>query len=414
MVNILYFVKKSLKMEFIDFLGEMLGITKDFAVTKIEKNEVEKTINIYIEYIQKTYSKGGKEYSIYDRTPVRRWQHLNWFEYKCYLIGSLPRYVDKDGKPKVIDINFAPPQKGYTHLFAREIIYALKKVRVQSTVADLFNTTDYIVRSIMESAVEYGLEERGLVTDFKNVSLDEKAYTKGHHYATILMDSDKNIVLDMVEGRKEKDVKQLFITVSGNKKQPQITRVNMDMWRPFMNTIKEIAPTAIIVHDKFHLFKKLSEAIDKTRRKEVKDNPQLKNQKYTVLKNAENRTEAQQEAFNQLVKDNLKTSHAWLIRENFKGIFSDKINATLNYKAWRENALSYSITAVNKVIKTFDRHLEGILNAIITGTSSANHENKNGLIQSVIAKARGFRNFERFRINALFYFGKLNLIPQNI
>ena len=33
-------------MEFIDFLGEMLGITKDFAVTKIEKNEFEKTINI--------------------------------------------------------------------------------------------------------------------------------------------------------------------------------------------------------------------------------------------------------------------------------------------------------------------------------------------------------------------------------
>lgn len=76
--------------------------------------------------------------------------------------------------------------------------------------------------------------------------------------------------------------------------------------------------------------------------------------------------------------------------------------------------MSYSITAVNKVVKTFDRHLEGILNAIITQTSSAKHENKNGLIQSVIAKARGFRNFERFRINVLFYFGKLNLIPQNI
>ena len=38
-------------MEFIDFLGEMLGITKDFAITKIEKNEFEKTINIHIEYL---------------------------------------------------------------------------------------------------------------------------------------------------------------------------------------------------------------------------------------------------------------------------------------------------------------------------------------------------------------------------
>jgi len=51
---------------------------------------------------------------------------------------------------------------------------------------------------------------------------------------------------------------------------------------------------------------------------------------------------------------------------------------------------------------------------MITQTSSAKHENMNGKIQSVIAKARGFLNFERFRINILFYFGKLNLNPQKI
>lgn len=401
-------------MEFIDFLGEMLGITKDFAVTKIKKNEFEKTINIHIEYLPNTYSKNGKEYAIYDRTPTRKWQHLNWFEYKCYLIGSLPRYIDEGGKPKVIDINFAPPQKGYTHLFAREIIYALKKVRVQSTVANLFNTTDYIVRSIMESAVENGLKTRGLVKGFKNISLDEKAYTKGHHYATILIDSDTNTVLDMVDGRKEDDTQKLFINVSGEAKQPQLNRVNMDMWKPFMNTIKSIAPQATIVHDKFHLFKMLSEAIDKTRKKEVKDHPQLKGQKYTVLKNTSNRTETQQAIFEQLIKDNLKTSQAWLIRENFKEVFTDKQNVESNYKKWKENALTFSINAVNKVIATFDRHLKGIINAITTNSSSAKHENKNGAIQSVIAKARGFRNFERFRINTLFYFGKLNLISQNI
>lgn len=401
-------------MEFIDFLGEMLGITKDFAVTKIEKNEFDKTINIHIKYLPKTYSKSGKEYAIYDCTPVRKWQHLNWFEYKCYLIGSLPRHIADDGNPKVIDISFAPPQKGYTHLFAREVIFALKKVRVQSTVADLFQTSDYIVRSIMESAVESGLEKRGLVKDFKNISLDEKAYTKGHHYATILIDSDTNTVLDMVEGRKEEDTKKLFVNVSGETKQPQLNRVNMDMWKPFMNTIKSIAPQAIIVHDKFHLFKMLSDAIDKTRKKEVKDNPQLKGQKYAVLKNANNRTETQQAIFEQLIKDNLKTSQAWLIRENFKGVFANKQNVESNYKRWKENALTFSINAVNKVIATFDRHLIGIINAIITSTSSAKHENKNGAIQSVVAKARGFRSFERFKINVLFYFGNLNLAPQNI
>ena len=70
----------------------------------------------------------------------------------------------------------------------------------------------------MESAVGNGLEERGLVKDFKNISLDEKAYTKGHNYATILIDGDTNTVLDMVKGRKEEDTKKLFINVSGETK----------------------------------------------------------------------------------------------------------------------------------------------------------------------------------------------------
>ena len=48
------------------------------------------------------------------------------------------------------------------------------------------------------------------------------------------------------------------------------------MWKPFMKTIKDIAPQELIVHDKFHLFKTLSEAIAKTRRKEVLKNPLLK------------------------------------------------------------------------------------------------------------------------------------------
>jgi transposase len=265
----------------------------------------------------------------------------------------------------------------------------------------------------MENAVYFGLEKRGFVTDFKHISLDEKAYAQGHKYTTILIDSDTNVVLDLVDGRKEKDVKELFFNVSGKKKQPQIERINMDMWRPFMNVAKDIC-NGIIVHDKFHLFKKLSEAIDQTRRKEVKINPTLKKQRYTVLKNKENRTEAQQSVFDELLKNNLKTAHAWLIRENFKLIFSDPISAKLNYEKWKIDALSYSISAVNRVIKTFDRHLSGIINAITSKTSSAKHENKNGAIQAVIAKARGFKNFHRFRINILFYFGNLNLNPQNI
>jgi hypothetical protein len=58
------------------------------------------------------------------------------------------------------------------------------------------------------------LRKRGFITDFKNVSLDEKAYMPGHEYATILIDADKNCILNLTEGRKEKSVKALFFELN--------------------------------------------------------------------------------------------------------------------------------------------------------------------------------------------------------
>ena len=102
-------------MDFADFLREMLGITQDFGITKIEKFEEEKVIKIHLIYLHKSYKKADKKYTLYDHLPEREWQHLSWFDYKCYLVCSLPRYIDQEGKAKVIEVEFADKNKGYTH-----------------------------------------------------------------------------------------------------------------------------------------------------------------------------------------------------------------------------------------------------------------------------------------------------------
>ena len=404
-------------MDFLDFLKEMLGITDDFGIVNIEKIErPEKIIRIYLNYLPRDYTLNEKRYSIYDLCEQREWQHLSWFDYKCYIVCRLPRYIKEDKKVAVIEPNFAPKGRSYTHLFSSKIITLLQTIRVQKTVAEILQTTAYIVRSVMEDVVEKATNERGLINDFENISIDEKAYAKGHEYATILIDSDKEYVIDMHEGREEKSLETLMYLVSEQETQPQLKRVNIDMWQPYMNGMSKLAPQALLVHDKFHLIKKLSEAINKTRQKEVVESDMLRKQKYTVLKNAENRTAKQQEQFKLIDEANLKTAQAWHIRENFKLLFDvcSKQNAKELLEEWIKESRAKSIYNVNLVLKTFENHLQGIINAITTRTSSALHENLNGKIQSVIAKARGFINFERFRINVLFYFGNLKLKPQKI
>jgi transposase len=397
-------------MEFLPFLQEMLGITTDFGISVVERIESpEKIIRITIKYMEPECLIDGYYRKIYDYAPEREWQHLNWFDYKCYIIAKLPRYIEVDNTIVTYRPNFAPKGRGYTNLFKSKVLVLLQSIRIQSKVAKLLQTTPYIVRSIMEDAVNEALLLRGPVTDFKNISIDEKSYKPGHEYATILMDSDKECIIDMHEGRKEKSLEALFNMVSDKYTQPQIEIVNIDMWQPYMNVIKKIAPQATIVHDKFHIVKKLNEALDKTRRKEVYENEILKNQKFNILKNDENRTKKQKEQFKLISDANLKTSTAWHIKENFKVLWSyiNVVDGEAIVSEWIKKSREQGLYFINHVLNTIENHIEGVANAIKTRTTSALHENNNKKIQEVIANGRGFKSFERFRINALFYFGNL-------
>jgi transposase len=93
----------------------------------------------------------------------------------------------------------------------------------------------------------------------------------------------------------------------------------------------------------------------------------------------------------------LQTAQVWKIRENFRAVFDvqDELEAIEKYDLWLENAARSGNRYVINVLKTFERHLGGIINAIVLNISNAFHERINGTIQSIISKARGFKTFEK-------------------
>ncbi len=73
-------------------------------------------------------------------------------------------------------------------------------------VATLCKTTETIVRSIMNNAVEKVLEFKKPETNLSHISLDEKAFSNGHSYATIMIDNMEGKVLEVVKGRRRGEV----------------------------------------------------------------------------------------------------------------------------------------------------------------------------------------------------------------
>src|SRR5207245_10273659 len=125
------------------------------------------------------------------------------------------------------------------------------------------------VDHILRRGVERGLSRRQ-VEGLIHLGIDEKSFMAGHSYISLLTDLKGSRVLEVVEDRTEAAAQSLWETLSEEQRK-QIEAVAVDMWEPFMNSIRAKVPEAEIVHDKFHVVKHLNEAVDKVRRGEHKE-----------------------------------------------------------------------------------------------------------------------------------------------
>ena len=158
----------------------------------------------------------------------------------------------------------------------------------------------------------------------------------------------------------------------------------------------------------------LNKGIDQVRRREVKQHQELKNSRYALLKNEENRTKTQDEIFKLIQEANLQVSVAWRLREDFKAIFECKTfaDAKQYFYYWFESVKEAAVNEILQVAQMFERHLTGVCNALCHEQSNARAERINGKIQEVKTIGRGYRKFENFRSAILFFCGDLDLYPQ--
>ena len=99
------------------------------------------------------------------------------------------------------------------------------------------------------------------------------------------------------------------------------------MWKPYLNVIKRCLPNALNVLDRFHIVKKLTEAVDNTRREETRRlkeegyDPVLTKSRYSYLKRPENLTDNQRNKLTDVLQYDLKTNRAYLLKESFDGFW---------------------------------------------------------------------------------------------
>jgi transposase len=299
--------------------------------------------------------------------------------------------------------------------FAIEVLQATASV---TQAQSLLRLAWDAVQRIKERAVERGLVRRDADDVVIHVGIDEKSFLKGHHYASLSTDLARGRVLDVVEHRTIEAATGLL-----NKAIPEALRHHvvagaMDMWEPSMKSFRAVFPTAAIVHDRFHISSYLGKAVDMVRRKEHRElqkdgSDLLTGAKYLFLKNTENHSKDERARFRTLMQDELKVGRAWTLKEAFRHFWDyDYMSAARTFfNCWYFRATHSRLIPMIDVAKMIKRHLDGLLTHCLHKISNAVTEGLNSKIQSIKANARGFRNFEHYRIAILFGCGKLNMLP---
>ena len=85
---------------------------------------------------------------------------------------------------------------------------------------------------------------------------------KGQVYLTVVYDLERRVLLWVGEDRTEEAVKKFFTEEMGKRRCQTLRVVCMDMWAAYANLVREHAPNAQILFDRFHIVKHLNEAVD--------------------------------------------------------------------------------------------------------------------------------------------------------
>ena len=184
-----------------------------------------------------------------------------------------------------------------------------------------------------------------------------------------------------------------------------------------MQLIKQHCTNALNILDRFHVVAKLNVAIDEVRASEarrlVEDGyePVLKKSRWCLLKRRENLTDKQQVKLRDLLRYNLKSVRAYLLKECFQQ-FWDYDSPTWAGKfldQWCMQVMRSRLEPLKKFARTVRNHRELLLNYFRArkAFSSGIIEGLNNKAKVTMRKAYGYRTFKMVELSLYHVLGKL-------
>lgn len=231
----------------------------------------------------------------------------------------------------------------------------------------------------------------------QRVCLDEVSVQKGQRaFKTVVSDVDKGTLLEVIDSHSSSEIIETLLQQPLEVREA-VREVSIDMWAGFPKVVKEVFPLAVIVIDRFHVMKQVTDELSKLCRLfGVKP----KQGKYLLLKNFVDLTIEEQENLLAILSRSPCLRIAYEMKEEFRDIYETSRSVKSGFRRmskWLAQAQCF----YKKAVPTILTHQSEICNYFKSRTTSGVMEGINNKIKLILRQGYGFSNFQNFRLRLL-------------
>jgi transposase len=356
----------------------------------------------------------------YDHLAERPFEFIPVWGFLVFLLYRMRRVHCKTCGVVVEQVPWADGKHSLTNAYMIFLARWARKLSWKET-ADSFRTSWDKVCHAVHYVVDWGLAHRTL-GPISAIGVDEIQYAKGHKYLTLVYQIDSGATRLLWIGQERTvETFQGFFAMLGTELSSHIQFVCSDMWKPYLRVVRDQCSQALHILDRFHIVAKMNEALDDVRAAEshkmAQDGfePLLHKSRWCILKRKANLTAQQKFRLHDLLRYNLQTVRAYLLKEDFQRFwdYNSPTWAARYLDFWCQQTMRSRIDPMKKIAKTLRVHRELILNYFKAKKqfSSGVVEGLNNKVKVTMRKSYGFRTF---RITELALYHALGKLPEPI
>jgi transposase len=383
-------------------LRKQLGL-KAHTVTRVE--ETEKFLIVHIDRLGKRLLRCGvcrqRCRKVHSARQAREWRDLSMRNMALKLRYSPRRVVCPRCGVRVEDFPWAEPWSRVTTALSHAVAVLARELSWQGT-ARQYGLNWKSVATIVKRTVAYGLHHRKR-PPVRVIGIDEVSRRKGQVYLTVVYDLERRVLLWVGDGRTEEEVRPFFTKELGRRRCRTLQVVCMDMWAAYAKLVRDHAPNAQILFDRFHIVRHLNDAVSAVRRElwrqlTARERVTLKGTRWLLLKNPWNLNNDQKERLSTLVRWNSPLLRALYLKEAFHlfWYYKQPLRARKHLTKWIRSAIRSKLEAFGKFAQMLRSHLDGILPWTKHRVSNGAVEGMNNKIKSISHRSYGFRTAANF------------------